>query len=50
MNVISSVIVVVLAVIGASVVVRELILRLFCHRDDSTVMYITHIAAYSEEV
>ena len=45
MNVVFSVILVVLAVIGASAVIRELTLRLFCRADDSTVMYITHISS-----
>ena len=50
MNVISAVIVISLAVIGAAAVVRELALRLFCGKSESTVMYITHIKADSENV
>lgn len=43
MNVVSAVIVMALAVIGLAAVFRELSLRLFCTRDDGTVMYITNI-------
>ena len=45
MNVISAVIVSILAVFGACAVFRELSLRLFCEKDDCTVMFITHIKA-----
>ncbi len=50
MNVLSSVIIVVFAVIGVAAVFREISLRLFALRDDCTVMYITHIKTESENV
>lgn len=45
MNVVSAAVMAVLAVFGACAVLRELSLRLFCRRDDCTVMFITHIRA-----
>ena len=50
MNVVSAVIVLVFAVIGAVAVCREISLRLFSFRDDSTVMYITNINADEENL
>lgn len=47
MDMAAGVILVVLAVIGAAAVVRELALRLFCGREDGTVMLITRIPAKS---
>ena len=44
MNVVSAVIVLVFAVIGAVAVCREISLRLFSAHSDCTVMYITNIA------
>ena len=48
MNVVSAVIVLVFAVIGAVSVCREISLRLFSIRRDCTVMYITNINADEE--
>ena len=50
MNVVSAVIVLVFAVIGAVAVCREISLRLFSFRNDSTVMYITNINADEENL
>ena len=43
MNMVGCVILVVLAVIGAAAVTRELALRLFCGREEATVLLVTHI-------
>lgn len=43
MNIPAAVLLVTLAVIGAASVVRAICLRLFCEKDDGTVMYVTHI-------
>ena len=48
MNVVSYVIVMVLAVIGLASLLRALSLRLFRLKDDGTVLYITHIRSGSE--
>ncbi len=45
MDVVSAAVVAVLALFGACAVFKELSLRLFCRRDDCTVMFITHIRA-----
>lgn len=50
MNVVSGVILVVLAVIGAAAVLREIALRLFCGKSDCTVMFVTHIKAGEENI
>lgn len=50
MNVVSAVIVLIFAVIGAVAVCREISLRLFSFRNDSTVMYITNINADEENL
>lgn len=48
MNTVSAVIVLALAVVGAAAVLRGLAVRLFCHRDDATVMLITRIRSGTE--
>ena len=50
MNVVSAVIVLVFAVIGAVAVCREISLRLFCFKNGCTVMYITNINADEENL
>ena len=50
MNVVSAVIIVVLAVVGLAAVFREISLRLFCCKEECTVMYITHIRSDCENI